>query len=395
MQGKRNLPFIYGGSKEMTSKTKVVILGVAHSTQLLSRLHHPGVFRAFYDHISPQAICIERSPEKYLASDYYEFAYEQQYLTIPYCTDKRIPLYPIDWYPSLEDDRLVGGTSFDHEEPPVIRRKNDFIGRHGCFPYEQVFNFDFFFADRCEDEMLKKDQEMLDKRVPGINDYWRRLVLYRTFMEAMRIKEVAKKHKGQTILVVIGGFHKPDLEGILSDVKEIEIVQPSSYGQPSQAQPLTLTEMFAIATYNLLGVQSKYGAVDWEWINIILNQLEELATSEEVILLRTRSNVLQNKVKNEEAIEQYKRICQSISRKKRLTFHGVKHKNRIDSYFDPFGYLPIKNRAELEMAREYYKLKNYAKSNEIKKILIKNNELTWLQKVQIEGYWDQYVLNMN
>lgn len=305
--------------------------------------------------------------------------------------DKGIALYPIDWLPSLDDDRLVSGKSADHDDPPLIRKPNDFIGRHGCFPYDQMMNFDFFFADDFNDELLKKDQESLDQRIMGTGDYWRRLVLYRTFMQAMKIKEAAKKHAGQTILVVIGAFHKPDLEGILSDVKEIEIIQPSSSRKLDQVLPLSLTELFAIATFNLLGVQSKYGAVDWEWIDYVLNELESQSDTAEVELLRTRRNVLRKKIEGEEAIDRYRKISITIPKTQKLAFLGVKHRDRIDSYFDPFGYLTIQARAKLEMAREYHKFNNAVECQLIKNSLLSSKNFSWLQKAQIEGYWDEYV----
>lgn len=375
-------------------KTKVLILGVGHSLQLASKHHHPGVFRGFFESVKPDAICIERSPEKYAASDYYEFTYEQQYLTIPYALEKNIPIYPIDWMPALNDQRLVYGNAPDHEEPSLIRSKTTFISFHGCFPYSEMLNFDFFMDDKMIHKMLKKDQEMLDVRNPGIGDYWRRLVLYRTFMQAMRIKEVAKKHSGQTILVLIGGFHKPDIENILMDNEEMELIQPSTYKISGDQQQLQSADLFAIATYNLLGIQPKYGTVDWDWVDGILKQLENIHVTDEVALLRTRYQVLTNKITTKKAIETYKKIGKTLSDEQKLTFNGVKYLHRIDSYFDPFGYMSVKQRIALELAREYYKLKLNHRSKEIKEHLLSDQHLSFIQKAQIEGYWDQYVIGM-
>lgn len=376
------------------SKTKVFILGVGHSIQLASRNHHPGIIRTFFESVKPDAICIERSPEKYFKSDYYEFTYEQQHLTIPYALEKGIPIYPIDWLPNYEDELLANEQSFDHGEPPHIRTKKDFFRRHGCYPYNQTLEFDFFFADKFDDEMLKKDQEWLDVRKSGVGDYWRRLVLYRTFMQAMRINEVVKKHKGKTVLVVIGAFHKPDLENILIESNEIEIVQPSKYQNQSEKKQLLRTDLFAIAAYNLLGVQSKYGVVDWNWVDYILKQLEISHGSAEVKLLRTRYKILTDNISNEEAVDLYKNIISASTYEQKLTFHGVKYKHRIDSYFDPFGYLSIKQRSEIELAREYHKLGLHDKHHEMKNSILNNHSLSFMQRTQIEGYWDTYVTNM-
>jgi hypothetical protein len=65
-------------------------------------------------------------------------------------------------------------------------------------------------------------------------DFARRLYLYRTCMQAMRIAQVAKGHAGQTVLVIVGFFHKDDIERILRDFPHIELVQPSTFGEPDE-----------------------------------------------------------------------------------------------------------------------------------------------------------------
>jgi hypothetical protein len=44
-------------------------------------------------------------------------------------------------------------------------------------------------------------------RQSGERDFPRRLGLYWTYMQAMRIKAVARTHPGATILIVIGQMH--------------------------------------------------------------------------------------------------------------------------------------------------------------------------------------------
>ena len=99
-------------------------------------------------------------------------------------------------------------------------------------------------------------------------------------------------------------------------------------------------------------------------------------------------------ITNDEAISIYKEIGALVSYEQKLTYHGVKYKQRIDSYFDPFGYLSIKQRIELELAREYNKLGFYSKSQEIKQSILNSKYLSLIQRAQLEGYWDEYVMNM-
>src|SRR6185312_16970132 len=98
------------------------------------------------------------------------------------------------------------------------------------FPQE-ILDLDLFFAESAaaRDRIAAwYDQP----RQPGERDFSRRLGLYRTFLQAMRIKAVARQHPGETVLVVIGYFHKGDIEGVLAGTPGIEIVQPSTFGRP-------------------------------------------------------------------------------------------------------------------------------------------------------------------
>ncbi|WP_438876482.1 hypothetical protein, partial [Bacillus cereus group sp. Bc253] len=66
-------------------------------------------------------------------------------------------------------------------------------------------------------------------------DLPRRLYLYRTYMQAQRIRAIAHKRRGQTVLVVVGHFHKPDIEAILQHDPTIELVPATSVGRPTDA----------------------------------------------------------------------------------------------------------------------------------------------------------------
>src|SRR5262245_6906296 len=61
---------------EPKPKTRLVILGVSHSQQLVAESYQPAVFRAFFDRVKADAIGIERSPDELARNDHYEFTYE-------------------------------------------------------------------------------------------------------------------------------------------------------------------------------------------------------------------------------------------------------------------------------------------------------------------------------
>jgi len=375
------------------TKTKIVILGVGHSPQLVAESYQPAVFRTLFDRIKPDAICIERAPQEFARNDYYEFTYEQQYLTVPYAKEHRIPLYPVDWLPAAEDTSLAFNIS-DLERPPFVRRASGFQG-FVSFTDKADLDLDLFYAETENDR--SKQREFANTPPPQAGfDYARRLYLYRTFMQAKRILRAANDNRGRTILVVIGSLHKNDIEQILKDEPTVEIVQPSSFGRPeaeSVARNVKREDLFAVASFNLLGVQSGTGNVNFDWMKRVVDRLESEAQTAEVLLLKTRLQVLTKQSSAQEALASYKRAAETAKAEEQFTWTGVKDKSRLDSYFDPFGNLSVRQRAQLEMARESYKLKQTYSAEEMRKQL--QSQLSTLKSQQLAAYWDEFVLKIS
>ena len=375
-----------------TPKTKVIILGVAHSPQLVAESYQPAALRAYIDRVKPDAICVERSPQEFARNDFYEFTYEQQYLVVPYARQHRIPLCPIDWLPAAEDTSLAFNIA-NLEEPPFVRRASGFQG-FMSFPDKEVLSLDLFHA---ETEIDREKQRKFANTLPQQSgfDYARRLYLYRTFMQAKRIVQAAKAYRGQTVLVVVGALHKNDIEQILKGDPTVEIVQPSSFGRPdaeSVAGATKREELLAIATFNLLGVQSKTGNVNWDWMSRILARSEKEKETSETLLLKTRLKVLRQQMTASEALSNYQRAYDLAKPDEQFTWTGVKDRSRVDSYFDPFGNLSIRQRVQLEMARENYKLKRASIAEDARKQLM--SQLSTLKAQQLAAYWDEFVLKM-
>lgn len=374
-------------------KTKVAILGVGHSTQLIAESYQPAALRAFIERVKPDAICIERSPEEFARNDFYEFTYEQQYLTVPLARERKISLYPIDWLPS-SDDTLLAFNIADLEKPPFIRNPVGFQGFIN-FPEKSDLDTPLFYA---ESETARNQQKQFAEVIPSNArfDYARRLYLYRTFMQAMRIVKAANDNRGKTVLIIIGSLHKNDIEQILKSEQSIEIVQPSSFGSPAPASiaaAIKREDLFAIAIFNLLGTQSKTGNVNWDWMNRILAQIEKPEATAETILLKTRFQVLTDQVTAETARSRYEKAFEMAKPENQFTWTGVKDRSRLDSYFDPFGNLPVRQRLQIEIARENSKLKQLLSVSETQKQMI--SQLSPLKAQQLAAYWDEYIINLS
>ncbi len=374
-----------------TTPTKLVVLGTDHSAQLVAESYQPAVFRAFFDRAHPDAMCIERPPEEYLRDGYYaEYGYEARYLAPRWARERGIAIYPIDWVLPADDQWLVWGVP-DVDGPPFLRTAG--YVRSLMHFGEEAHHLDLFFAE-AKGPRQRVAAWYDQPRQPGERDFPRRLGLYRTFLQAMRIKTVARKHPGGTVLVMIGYFHKGDVEGVLGGTPSLEIVQPSTFGYPAPDEveaAIRREDLFAILSFNLLGVQSKQGLVDWDWLHRSFSRLEGAGLTAELLLLRTRMAVLHSGLPPREAIEQYGQARVMAGAGEHFTFDGVVDRRRIDSYYDPFGNLTIHERALLEQAREYHKLGRADAVRERLRELRGVARASDIQGRQLEAYWEEFV----
>ncbi len=369
--------------------TRLVVLGVSHAAQLVAKSYQPAVFRAFFDRVRPAAICIERDPENYARHDFYEFTYEQQNIVIPWAEQTRTPVFPVDWIPPT-DDQLLAWNTPDIGVPGFLRNPGGFQG-FLAFEDAKDLVLNLFFAE-SPDSRKEVDSWYDSARAPGRQDFARRLELYRTFMQAMRVRNVAERFKGQTLLVVVGYMHKYDIERSLTGQKDLEIVQPSAFGAPTDEEiqkQVTLPDLFAIATFNLLGVQPLTKNVAWEWVDEVLAQLESRSPGTETALLRTKFKVLRGTATPQGALANYAELIQRPDADETFTYTGVIDRRRVDSFFDPFGDLTIRQRLMLELARENAKIHELKQAESWKNKL--SSSLSEMQRSQLQGYWQRYV----
>lgn len=364
-------------------KSKIVILGVNHSYQLVSKECQPAAYRAFMNRLKPDGIGIERAPENFIRSHYYEFTYEQQNLCVPYAIEKGIQIHPFDWNITTEDQLLAWDISID--EPPLIRQK----GNYNDFTHFPKLEEDFFYSEKLE--VKEKIKNWMGNPINNPSDFSRRLFLYRTYMQAMRIKKIAKHYNGKLLLIIVGHMHKADIEDMLSLEKDIEIIQPSAYGYPEENEIIKnqkIEDFYAIASFNLLGVQS-YHDIDNEWLEEIIINLNKFNPSVETKLFSLLLN--HNQYSKNELIDQFKNLYNTASDQLRYTYTGIVDKNRLDSFFSPFANLSIKSYIKLLIAKEYIQLGDVHKSLKYKNELLQDGNLNSQQKIQFEAYWERFI----
>lgn len=372
-------------------QTEVVLLGVDHAAQLVNRRQQPAAMRAFFAAVAPDALCIERSPERFARGDHYEFTYEIQDVVVPWSRETGTPLCPFDWLPAAEDSALAFGID-DLERPPFLRRIDGFQG-FVSFPDPRSVAQGLFFADGEEERARHRAFYGAYPDEPR-GDFARRLFLYRTFLQARRIALAARRHPGGRVLVVVGAMHKDDIERILSADPRIRIVQPSQIAAEPDAAAIAretrAEHLHAIATFNLLGAQSHGDNIDWDWIEEVVAALERSAPGPEAQLLRTRLDERQGRIDARAALAAYLRIAAAAG-DRRFTWDGVKDRSRIDSIYDPFANLTVARRATLEAARLHQAAGREADAETLRANL-RAGLPSELQRLQLDGYWQRYIV---
>lgn len=330
---------------------KVVVLGVDHAVQLVAEHDQPGMLAAFVERVAPDAICVERAPDKFARGDHYEFTYEIQDVLVPLARARGIALCPFDWEPPKTD--AVLGWGFDLEALPELRQPSGYQG-FLSFPQPRSLRRTLFHAE--DRAALAEIEAWITTPAPRAGrDLPRRMFLYRTFLQARQVAAAARQHPGGTVLVVVGEFHKHDIEAVLADEPGIEVVAPSSWPAPTLAEAERATsraQRFAIASFNLLGAQAASGSLDLDWIGRVLDALEADGGDAGTALLRVRHARLAGRIDGAAAIARYAAIAADPDARRDWAWNGVLDRSRVDSYFDPFGNLRIDQRAQVEIARE-------------------------------------------
>lgn len=375
-----SLTILRAAAEEAPTATRVIVLGVNHAAQLVSESDQPAALAAFVTRVAPQALCVERAPGQFARNDHYEFTYEIQDVVVPLARARGISLCPFDWMPTAEDEVLGFGMSIS--TLPEVRPARAFL----AFPEPAALQRGLFHADN-RTNLAKVDDWVRNVPAQATHDLPRRLYLYRTFLQAQRVAAAAKAHAGGTVLVVVGEFHKYDIEAILADTPGIEVIQPSQIGLPSAEQIAAHDQRsyrLAIARFNLLGAQAATDNVDWDWVGRVLDALTRESDDAEVALLRTRYARLRGTMDRKDAIAAYREIAARADASRPASWDGVLDRQRVDSYFDPLGNLGIDQRARVELARELGSEEADA-AETIRAALTK--ELTPRQARQFDAYW--------
>jgi len=145
---------------------------------------------------------------------------------------------------------------------------------------------------------------------------------------------------------------------------------------------------YAIASFNLLGVQAGTGNINYAFVDEAVAALAQSTPSAEVDLYRTRLDLLRKRITSEQAVERYRTIATAAGDAP-FSWTGVSDNQRVDSYFDPFGNLSVRQRALLEAARELGGSTRMVEAEAIAGTIA--NELDPAKSRQFQAYFERYI----
>ncbi|MCE1163874.1 MAG: hypothetical protein LWX07_00570 [Bacteroidetes bacterium] len=273
-------------------KTNVVILGCEHSSQLINPKMSPAVFRAFFNRVKPDAVCLETKSEYIAAAKFFSFSYESWGIAYPWAEKNNVPVYGVDWQPDIKADERYG-TKMDFNKRKRVLPQSDFNG------LEFNPDYDLFFADIDTFEFNRLYLNNISN--PAAEGKWndegfRRYMLFRDMIISQNILDVAVNYQCGTLLLVYGAAHKAGLEYYLQKYfgDDVNIVKPSSYGYPTAAEieKEVLREDEIAVCYFLLKDNNWNGEANrfpFERLDSILNKYESVSADDiELKYLRGR-----------------------------------------------------------------------------------------------------------
>lgn len=235
--GQSGLAFsTYSLSKDQDSiaqrKGTILIVGVEHAPgQFRTDKFSPAHIRATLEAFKPQVIGVESNPEWFAKEQFYRSTYEAQHLAVLFALDNKIPVYGIDW---------IGEKNYTQRaHTPKVRN----IKKLWENPAEESTPYQYGLSswnnqlpaqdDTAPDFFVLNGKEYGEKSIKWIDEGKGKKGSPQEYMEERDnhivnyITEVADKHPGSRLAIVIGSMHKADLERKLLE-KGFKVVGPQS-----------------------------------------------------------------------------------------------------------------------------------------------------------------------
>jgi hypothetical protein len=218
---------LYSGCATHTSdiaKTQITIIGTFHDGLKNMKFYSPEKLQSFLEKTNPEIIAAEIRPQDYAKGDLSPNPWDMNEIVVPFAGVRHIEIEPIDWWPDNMRAQYrqyykeltvteKGRQIYNEVEDEWAPHKKTFLSSREATP-EYIHSS--LFAER--DSSFRSKVKKLVGEGPQ-NLFWY------TRAEKMNenLAEVIRRHPGQRITVVVGAFHRPDIENFLKTQSNVEI----------------------------------------------------------------------------------------------------------------------------------------------------------------------------
>jgi hypothetical protein len=192
-------------------------------------------------------------------------------------------------------------------------------------------------------------------------------------------------------VVIVGAMHQPDLEEQLARAPGVALVAASTFGLPSEdeaRQRETVADLVAMAWATLFSAHARQDPPDASWVARLVQQLEGNVSDAELAVLRLRLEESRGSSGPDRAYEQWRRLADATSPTARPSWTGRVDAPRIDSDFDAFAGLTLRQRALHEASRAASAAGRAADAVTHRDRVAA--ELPDIARLQYLSYWEQF-----
>jgi len=202
----------------------VTVIGTFHGSMRGMKYYTPSKLKILIADSQPDVLAIEIRPEDFQVGRLDNNPWDMNEIVIPYATSKNIPLEPIDWWPDdlrarhdlalKEIEKSVEGKKRLMElEDEWALHKSDFPDFNDATP-EYIHSPEF---SHRESEYRANVKQQLGEGPQNLMWYTRAEKINGN------LDVVIKKYPGKRITVVVGAFHRPDIERFLESQPQVQL----------------------------------------------------------------------------------------------------------------------------------------------------------------------------
>jgi hypothetical protein len=186
--------------------------------------YSPEVLKKFLEETNPEVIAAEIRPQDFAKGDFSPNPWDMNEVVIPFARTQHIEIEPIDWWPddlrSLYRKYYEKFTRTAEGQRIYAQLEDEWAPHRESFPTSKEATPEYIHSALFAERDLNFRKEIKKRVGEGPQN-----LFWYTRAEKMNenLARVIQKHSGQRITVVVGAFHRPDIESFLRSQKDVEV----------------------------------------------------------------------------------------------------------------------------------------------------------------------------